>query len=103
MDVSLMELVPLDQADGLPVQAIGGKAARLATLRTRGYSVPDGFILTTAIHEQAMRRDGDRDEHGDRRGPAGGPGALGGDPARSGDRLPDRRRHHPGLVLTRGA
>jgi len=64
MDVSLMELVPLDQADGLPVQAIGGKAARLATLRTRGYSVPDGFILTTAIHEQAMRRDGDRDEHG---------------------------------------
>lgn len=57
MDIVLDGLIPLEQAADLPVEVVGGKAARLATLRVRGFTVPDGFVLTAAVHERATRRD----------------------------------------------
>lgn len=53
MDTIVLEPIPLDQASGLPIAAIGGKASRLATLRARGFVVPDGFVLTTAVFGRA--------------------------------------------------
>ena len=59
MDLALGEPIPLEQATRLPVEAIGGKASRLATLRVRGFAVPDGFVLSTAVHDRAVRLAGE--------------------------------------------
>lgn len=56
MNTTLLELVTLEDAARLPVDAVGGKAARLAALRARGFPVPDGFVLTTAVHQRALRK-----------------------------------------------
>ena len=53
MHAALMEPIPLERAAHLPVAAVGGKAARLATLRAAGFAVPDGFVLTTAVYDRA--------------------------------------------------
>ncbi|MFD4421219.1 PEP/pyruvate-binding domain-containing protein [Agromyces sp. NPDC058484] len=55
MDTALLEPIPLEHAARLPVEVAGGKASRLATLRARGFMVPDGFVLTTAVHDRATR------------------------------------------------
>ena len=53
MDTALLEPIPLERAAHLPIEAVGGKASRLAKLRAAGFAVPDGFVLTTAVHRQA--------------------------------------------------
>ena len=62
MDIALVEPIPLEKAAELPVEIVGGKASRLATLSARGFPVPDGFVLTTAVHERATRVAGEGPE-----------------------------------------
>ena len=62
MDLALREPIPLEQATRLPVEVVGGKASRLAKLRVRGFAVPDGFVLSTAVHERAVRLAGEGSE-----------------------------------------
>jgi pyruvate,water dikinase len=49
---ALAEITPADTAQ------VGGKAATLAQLRAAGFSVPDGFVLTTAAYHQLARTSG---------------------------------------------
>ncbi|MFF2496402.1 PEP/pyruvate-binding domain-containing protein [Agromyces sp. NPDC058064] len=58
MHTTVSALIPLDEAAGLPVGVIGGKALRLAKLRADGRPVPDGFVLSTAVHDRATRSAG---------------------------------------------
>ncbi|MFF2388255.1 PEP/pyruvate-binding domain-containing protein [Agromyces sp. NPDC058104] len=58
MHTTVSALIPLDEAAGLPVGLIGGKALRLAKLRADGRLVPDGFVLSSAVHDRATRSAG---------------------------------------------
>lgn len=52
--------VPLEQAAGLPIAQIGGKAANLAALMHAGFRVPTGFVVTTAAFSSFTARNGFR-------------------------------------------
>ncbi|MFE6965272.1 PEP/pyruvate-binding domain-containing protein [Agromyces sp. NPDC057679] len=58
MHTTVSALIPLDEAARLPVELIGGKALRLAKLRANGRVVPDGFVLSAAVHDRATRSPG---------------------------------------------
>ena len=45
-------IVSLAEAADLPVELVGGKAAKLAQLARAGFRVPNGFCVTTKAYEQ---------------------------------------------------
>ena len=60
MGVITSIVVPLEQAAGLPIAQIGGKAANLAALMQAGFRVPNGFVITTAAFSSFTTRNGFR-------------------------------------------
>ncbi|HEY7623959.1 MAG TPA: PEP/pyruvate-binding domain-containing protein [Candidatus Limnocylindria bacterium] len=46
---------PLDELTAADVAVAGGKGANLGELRRAGFPVPDGFVLTTAAYDAAVR------------------------------------------------
>ena len=44
----------LSPVQGRTIQEVGGKAARLATLRSAGFSIPDWFVLSPQAFEASL-------------------------------------------------
>jgi phosphoenolpyruvate synthase/pyruvate phosphate dikinase len=51
-------LIPLAAVDGAEPDLVGGKAQGFAVLRRAGLPVPEGFVLTTAVHRAALADSG---------------------------------------------
>ncbi|WP_181019567.1 PEP/pyruvate-binding domain-containing protein [Nonomuraea typhae] len=48
-----MTVIPLEQLTGVDVARAGNKAVNLAAMLGRGFSVPGGFVVTTAAYDRA--------------------------------------------------
>jgi phosphoenolpyruvate synthase/pyruvate phosphate dikinase len=53
-----VSVVPLSRVDGAEAALIGGKARGFAVLARTGLDAPEGFVVTTAVHREALADSG---------------------------------------------